>query len=90
MANAKIEWVSVDADTLPVDLRTKYENYMAAQKSANELRKEFENAFKASATKKPPAGKEFVFSYRFGLGFGLADAKKPSTSGKKSIADFFK
>jgi hypothetical protein len=78
-SKAKLDWKTVDVDTLPHDLRSLYDTYKAAQAIAAEHRQAFEDAICGPLAKmlNAKAGQDVVFTYRFGLGVALADQRQP-------------
>jgi hypothetical protein len=81
----KLDFVSVPTDTLPADLKGKFEALKAAQAAEKAARETFEAAFLAQSrkAKKVPDGKTLRFAYRFGLGVALTDAVQAAPKAKK-------
>lgn len=89
MAN-EMNWISVDVDSLPANVKQKYAALKKAQSAAAEAKAEFEAAFIASAKKmeRIPEDVNLAFGYRFGkLAIAKVDAEaKPKA--KKPMFQF--
>lgn len=85
--DTKLDWVTIDPDTLAPDHRAAYEEYKAAYRLAKDARTAFENGMQAQA----PVGKRMCFGYNFGkLSIALDAAKDApkAAKGVQSLASF--
>lgn len=76
----KLNWQTVDVDTLPRDLRQLYDAYKDAARIAAERRTAFEDAICGPLAKMLSArpGQDVAFAYRFGqLSVALTDKHIP-------------
>lgn len=76
-----LQWIEIDLDSLPHDVRDAYDEYKVVQREAAKLRATFEAALTAASP--APACFRYAFGYRFGkLSIALAPAApaKPRTA----------
>jgi hypothetical protein len=72
----KLDWQSLDVETLSPDLRAGYFEYRKAQDAANKLRLAFEEGMNAKV--ELPAHLVLAFGYKFGkISVAIAPAERP-------------
>lgn len=83
--NNELNWISVDTDSLPSTVKSKYAALQKAQEAVKKARDDFEGSFVQAARKAEHIGNtdSFAFGYRFGR---LAIAKVDTTEAKKSTS----
>ena len=87
MAKDTLNWKTLDPQSLPKEHAALLATYKTAYAKAQEARKAFEARMNADA--RLPAGKQLVFSYRYGVGIAIGDVeRKASTSKAVSLADY--
>ena len=79
----ELNWISVDTDSLPAGVKSKYSALQKAQEAVRKAKEDFEGSFVQAARKAEHIGNadSFAFGYRFGR---LAIAKVDTTQAKKS------
>ena len=80
--DTKLDWKSVDVDTMPAPLRELYANYKQAQAIASEHRQAFEDHACGPIGKLlgVKAGEDVAFGYRFGQLSVATTTKRTSTT----------
>lgn len=79
---SELNWISVDTDSLPTSVKSKYAALQKAQEALKNAREDFEGSFVQAARKAEHIGNtdSFAFGYRFGR---LAIAKVDTTAETK-------
>jgi predicted extracellular nuclease len=81
----ELNWISVDTDSLPATVKSKYAALQKAQEAARKAKEDFEGSFVQAARKAEHIGNtdSFAFGYRFGR---LAIAKVDTTTENKKAS----
>lgn len=72
------DWRTIDAESLPTDIRSAYDAYKSANRLAQAAREFFEQQFTDAIP--VPAGSRIAFGYRFGkLSIAVIPDDRPAT-----------
>jgi hypothetical protein len=84
---SELNWISVDTDSLPASVKSKYATLQKAQEAARLAKEDFEGAFVQAARKTEKLGtnRTFSFGYKFGR-LAIAERDTESTTKKASTA----
>lgn len=76
--SATADWRTIDAESLPTDIRSAYDAYKSANRLAQAAREFFEQQFTHAVP--VPAGSRLAFGYRFGkLSIAVIPDDRPAT-----------